>query len=236
MSDGEKRFEAENVACIRGERPVFSGLSFSLATGGGLILRGPNGSGKSSLLRILAGFLKPVGGDLGWNDVDPQEAPEIHRARTHYVGHMEAIKPTLTVNEHLAFWARARGFKRPADNILQALDLDPLADVPGRFLSAGQKRRLSLTRLLATPADLWLLDEPSVTLDVQSTARLEDMLAAHRASGGMAIVATHAEIALPGAEVIDMAGYRIAIDTLLGAPQKAAGGPTAAGEPDYGEW
>jgi heme exporter protein A len=149
---------------------------------------------------------------------------------------MEAIKPTLTVNEHLAFWARARGFKCPADNILQALDLDPLADVPGRFLSAGQKRRLSLTRLLATPADLWLLDEPSVTLDVQSTARLEDMLAAHRASGGMAIVATHAEIALPGAEVIDMAGYRIAIDTLLGAPQKAAGGPTAAGEPDYGEW
>ncbi len=230
MSGGEIRFEADNLACIRGERPVFSGLSFRLASGGGLLLRGPNGSGKSSLLRILAGFLKPVGGSLGWSDFDRLETPENHRARSHYVGHMEAIKPALTVEEHLEFWARAKGYKRPAGNILEALDLESLADVPGRFLSAGQKRRLSLTRLLATPATLWLLDEPSVTLDVQSAARLEDMLAAHRATGGMAIVATHTEIALPNAESIDMAEYGIAIETLVRAPEDAPG------ETDYGEW
>lgn len=230
MSGGEIRFEAQQLACIRGERPVFSGLSFGLASGGGLILRGPNGSGKSSLLRILAGFLKPVGGSLGWSDFTLAEAPETHRARIHYVGHMEAIKPALTVEEHLTFWARAKGYEQPAANILQALDLNSLADVPGRFLSAGQKRRLSLTRLLATPATLWLLDEPSVTLDAQSAAGLEDMLAAHRADGGMAIVATHAEIALPGAEMIDMAGYGMTIDTLVSASK------TAQGEPDYGEW
>lgn len=230
MSGGEIRFEADNLACIRGERPVFSGLTFALASGGGLLLRGPNGSGKSSLLRILAGFLKPVGGSLDWSDFDRVETPETHRARTHYVGHMEAIKPALTVEEHLTFWARAKGYKQPAGNILQALDLESLADVPGRFLSAGQKRRLSLTRLLATPATLWLLDEPSVTLDGQSAARLEDMLAAHRATGGMAIVATHTEIALPGAESIDMAEYGIAIDTLVRTPE---GMP---GETDYGEW
>ncbi|MBT6830133.1 MAG: heme ABC exporter ATP-binding protein CcmA [Rhodospirillaceae bacterium] len=230
MSGGERRFEAVDLSCIRGERPVFSGLSFDLASGDGLLLRGHNGSGKSSLLRILAGFLKPVGGSLGWSDFDRAETPEIHRARTHYVGHMEAIKPALTVEEHLEFWARAKGYKQPAGNILQALDLESLADVPGRFLSAGQKRRLSLTRLLATPATLWLLDEPSVTLDGQSAARLEDMLAAHRATGGMAIVASHTEIALPGAESIDMAEYGIAIETLVRTPQ------TAVGERDYGEW
>ncbi len=230
MSGNEIRFEADDLACIRGERPVFSGLSFSLAPGGGLILRGPNGSGKSSLLRILAGFLKPVGGSLAWGDFPMAEAPEMHRARTHYVGHMEAIKPALTVEEHLEFWARAKGYKQPAANILTALDLESLADVPGRFLSAGQKRRLSLTRLLATPATLWLLDEPSVTLDAQSAARLEDMLAAHRATGGMAIVATHAEIALSGAASIDMAEYGIAIETLVKAPEDAPG------ETDYGEW
>jgi len=234
MSDGGTYFEAHEVACIRGERPVFSRLSFSLAAGGGLILRGPNGSGKSSLLRILAGFLRPAGGSLGWGDFVMAEAPERHRARTHFVGHMEAVKPALTVAEHLAFWAAAKGFRKPAENILGMLDLDALADVPGRFLSAGQKRRLSLTRLLATPARLWLLDEPSVTLDDASAARLETMLAAHRATGGMIVVATHAEIALPGAETIEMAGYGVAVEMLLGTGPEAE--PESAGEPDYGAW
>ena len=230
MNGGATGFEARELACIRGERPVFRALSFALLPGSTLVLRGPNGSGKSSLLRILAGFLRPAGGMVTWNGEDMQEAPEAHRARTHYVGHLEAVKPTLTVAEHLAFWAAAKGFAKPAGNILAALDLEDLADVPGRFLSAGQKRRLTLTRLLATPAELWLLDEPSITLDDRSSARLEKMLADHRAGGGMAIIATHAEIALPDAETIDMARHGIAANALVSDAEQAKG------EPDYGQW
>jgi len=230
MNGGATGFEARELACIRGERPVFRALSFALLPGSTLVLRGPNGSGKSSLLRILAGFLRPAGGTVTWNGEDMQEAPEAHRARTHYVGHLEAVKPALTVSEHLAFWAAAKGFAKAGENILPTLDMADLADVPGRFLSAGQKRRLSLTRLLATPAELWLLDEPSITLDSDSAARLETMLARHRAGGGMAVVATHADIALPNAETIDMADHRVSMDVLLGAP------PEAMGEPDYGQW
>ncbi|MDA0230146.1 MAG: heme ABC exporter ATP-binding protein CcmA [Proteobacteria bacterium] len=230
MNGGATSFEARELACIRGERPVFRAVSFALVPGDGLILRGPNGSGKSSLLRILAGFLKPVGGMIAWNGENIREAPEAHRAHCHYVGHLEAVKPTLTVAEHLAFWAAAKGFAKPADDILGALDLEDLADVPGRFLSAGQKRRLTLSRLLASPAALWLLDEPSITLDDRSAVRLEKMLADHRADGGMAIIATHAEIALPNAQTIDMAGHGIAAAALLGDAGQATG------QPDYGEW
>ena len=230
MNGGGTRFEARELACIRGERSVFREVSFALEPGGALILRGPNGSGKSSLLRILAGFLRPAGGMVAWNGEDMRHAPEAHRARCHYVGHLEAVKPALTVAEHLAFWAAAKGFKNPAENILSTLDMEDLADVPGRFLSAGQKRRLTLTRLLATAAELWLLDEPSITLDSASATRLETMLAQHRAGGGIAVVATHADIALPDAETIDMADHRVSMDVLLGA------GPEATGELDYGQW
>ena len=230
MDGGGTSFEAREVACIRGERPVFRDISFVLRPGAGLILRGPNGSGKSSLLRILAGFLRPAGGMVAWNGENMRDAPEAHRARCHYVGHLDAVKPALTVSEHLAFWAAAKGFAKAGENFLAALGMEDLAEVPGRFLSAGQKRRLSLTRLLATPAELWLLDEPSITLDSDSAARLETMLARHRAGGGMAVVATHADIALPNAETIDMADHRVSMDVLLGAP------PEAMGEPDYGQW
>ncbi len=230
MNGGGAGFEAREVACIRGERPVFRGVSFALVPGGALILRGPNGSGKSSLLRILAGFLRPAGGMVAWNGENMTDTPEAHRARCHYVGHLEAVKPSLTVAEHLAFWAAVKGFGGAAENILAALDLEDLADVPGRFLSAGQKRRLSLTRLLATPAELWLLDEPSVSLDDKSAARLEKVLADHRAGGGMAIIATHAEIALANAETIDMARHGVSMDVLLGDSRHAPG------EPDYGQW
>ena len=230
MDGGGTSFEAREVACIRGERPVFRDVSFVLGPGAGLILRGPNGSGKSSLLRILAGFLRPAGGMVAWNGENMRDAPEAHRARCHYVGHLDAVKPALTVLEHLAFWAAAKGFAKTGENILAALGMEDLADVPGRFLSAGQKRRLSLTRLLATPAELWLLDEPSITLDSDSAARLETILARHRAGGGMAVVATHADIALPGAETIDMAHHGVSIDVLLGEPAETAG------EPNYGQW
>ncbi len=202
------------MACIRGERSVFSGVSFRLERGGALALVGPNGAGKSSLLRILAGFLKSAGGTLEWEGAPVDEDWAAHRGRLHYVGHLDAVKPTLTVAENLDGWARFRGAARAAPDALAALGIADLADVPGRYLSAGQKRRLALARVLATPASLWLLDEPTVTLDADAAARVDAMIAAHRAGGGMAIVATHGEIALDGARRLDLGSHAITADAL----------------------
>ena len=215
------------MACIRGERPVFSGVSFRLERGGALALVGPNGAGKSSLLRILAGLLKRADGTLEWDGAPIDEDWAAHRSRLHYVGHLDAVKPTLTVAENLDGWARFRGAVRAAPEALAALGIEDLADVPGRYLSAGQKRRLALARLLATPAPLWLLDEPTVTLDSDAADRVEAMIAAHRAGGGMTIVATHGEIAPDGVQRLDLGIHAIAAEALL------AGGN---GEPEEEEW
>ena len=203
------------MACIRGERPVFSGVSFRLERGGVLALVGPNGSGKSSLLRILCGLLRPAGGTLSWDGAPVDEDWFAHRGRLHYVGHLDAVKPTLTVAENLDDWARFRGAARAAPGALEVLGIEDLADVPGRYLSAGQRRRLALARVLAVPAPLWLLDEPTVTLDAESAARVATMIAAHRADGGMVIVATHGEIALDGADHLDLGRHAIAAAALL---------------------
>ena len=203
------------MACIRGERPVFSGVSFRLERGGALALVGPNGSGKSSLLRILCGLLRPAGGTLTWQGAPVDEDWPTHRNRLHYVGHLDAVKPTLSVAENLESWARFRGAARAAPGALEALGIQRLADVPGRYLSAGQRRRLALARVLATPAPLWLLDEPTVTLDAESAGRVDTMIAAHRADGGMVILATHGEIALDGAQRLDLSRHAIAADALL---------------------
>ena len=208
-------FEAHDVACIRGERPVFSGVSFRLEPGDALTLVGPNGAGKSSLLRILAGLLRAAGGTLIWDGRPVDQDWAAHRERLHYVGHLDAVKPTLTVAENLDGWARFKGAARAAPDALEALGIESLADVPGRYLSAGQRRRLALARVLATPAPLWLLDEPTVTLDADAAARVGAMIAAHRAGGGMAIVATHGEIALDGAQRLDLGSHAITADMLL---------------------
>ena len=214
------------MACIRGERPVFSGVSFRLEPGGALALVGPNGSGKSSLLRILAGLLKRAGGTLAWDGESLDEDWPAHRARLHYVGHLDAVKPTLTVAENLNDWARFRGAARAESGALEALGIEGLADVPGRYLSAGQRRRLALARVLATPAPLWLLDEPTVTLDAEAAARVATKIAAHRADGGMVIVATHGEIALDGAERLDLGRHAVPADVLLAGEDTRAEGET----------
>ena len=211
------------MACIRGERPVFSGVSFRLERGGALALVGPNGAGKSSLLRILAGLLKPAGGTLEWDGAPVDEDWAAHRGHLHYVGHLDAVKPTLTVAENLNSWARFKGAARAAPEALAALGIADLADVPGRYLSAGQKRRLALARVLATPAPLWLLDEPTVTLDADAAARVDAMIAAHRAGGGMAIVASHGEIALDCARRLDLGSHAIAADALLAGEDAGPG-------------
>lgn len=200
-------FEARGLACLRGERLVFAGLDFALAGGEALLLLGPNGSGKSSLLRLLAGLLKPIAGSLSWNGQAVSEDREAHSARVHYVGHHDAIKAVLTVQENIRFWGRlhdpAAG-DALADAGLARFGLAHLKEIPGKLLSAGQKRRLNLSRLLAAPAPLWLLDEPSVALDKASVKVLEAVIAEHRAKGGMVALSTHAEIDLPDAKVLHL--------------------------------
>ena len=201
---GAARFEARGVACVRGGRAVFSDVGFSLESGGALVLAGVNGAGKSSLLRIMAGLLAPARGTLAWNGAALHADWSAHRRRLHYVGHLDAVKPALTAAENLDFGARVKGAARAAGDALARLGLEALAEVPARFLSAGQRRRLALACLAATPAPLWLLDEPTVALDRESTGLVAAMIAEHRAGGGMAVVATHGELALAGARRLDL--------------------------------
>jgi heme exporter protein A len=199
------RFFGQDLACVRGERLVFSGLDFALTPGEALILAGRNGSGKTTLLRLMAGLAPCQAGALGWDDGPVRDDPERHAARLHYVGHLDAVKPALTVWENLEFWARLRGGDRDgARAALARLGLDGLSGVPARYLSAGQRHRLSLARLLAAPAILWLLDEPTVALDGESVTALMAALAEHRASGGMAVIATNVDLGDLGASTLDM--------------------------------
>ena len=185
--------QAEGLAAFRGERLVFRDLDFSVRAGGALVLTGPNGSGKSTLLRLLAGLVRPIAGRLLWDGEDALADLPSHALRVTYVGHLDAVKPGLTVAENLRFAARTGGGSVSA--ALEAMGLEELADVPARFLSAGQKRRLALARLGLSAAPLWLLDEPTVGLDAVALARVGAVLRAHRAQGGVVVVATH--VALP---------------------------------------
>ena len=204
-------FAGESLACVRGERLVFRGLDFRVESGGALVLVGANGSGKSSLLRLMAGLLRPAAGRLSWDRVGVAEDWDAHGGRLHYLGHLDAVKPVLTVAENLAFWAGLRappaialGRVGPA---LARFGLAHLAELPARFLSAGQRRRLALSRAAAAPAPLWLLDEPTTALDRDSVADLTAVLATHRADGGMVVVSTHGGLDLPGAATLSLGDF-----------------------------
>jgi len=187
---------AEGLAVFRGERLVFRDLAFSIPAGGALVLAGANGSGKSTLLRLLAGLVRPVAGRLLWEGADALDDLAEHAVRVAYVGHLDAVKPGLTVTENLRFASR------PVEAALDALALRPLADLPARMLSAGQKRRLALSRLALSDARLWLLDEPTLGLDTASIERFGVLLANHLAGGGMVAAATHVPLPLPGAATL----------------------------------
>ncbi len=198
-------FEGRGIACERGERRVFSNLDFSLAPGQAVVLRGPNGCGKTSLLRIVATLLRAVDGQLIWDGVDISEDVEEHRARLHFIGHQDAVKGALTVRENVAIWAQVRGETNDRiDAALSAFEISHLADTPAQYLSAGQHRRTALARLVASSAALWLLDEPTVSLDADGTKCLQRVIADHRAARGMVMAATHIELGLDDAELLEM--------------------------------
>jgi heme exporter protein A len=188
---------AEDVAVFRGERLVFRDLSLTVPAGGALVLAGPNGSGKSTLLRLLAGLVRPAAGRLLWDGEDALADIAGHGRRVAYLGHQDAVKPGLTVTENLRFAAAVSG--RTVLAALQAVALQDLADLPARMLSAGQKRRLALSRLVLSAAPVWLLDEPTLGLDTASIERFGGLLAGHRAGGGMVVAATHVPLPLPDA-------------------------------------
>jgi heme exporter protein A len=196
------RLTGENLTCERGGREVFRGLGFSLKSGEALLVTGANGAGKSSLLRMIAGLVRIAAGTLAITGAET-EAPI--GEQSHYLGHLDALKPALTVAENLQFWAEflgpASGDVTPA---LAAVDLAPLADLPAAYLSAGQRRRLSIARLVAVPRAIWLLDEPTSALDAASQARLADLMRRHLTSGGMIVAAAHGAIGLERARELKM--------------------------------
>ena len=189
-----------DLAVARGGIRAVEGVGFSLSAGQALILRGPNGIGKTTLLRTIAGLQPPVAGRIAM--------PEDTAA---YAAHSDGLKLALTVAENLRFWARVFGGDDGGISAaLSAMDLAALADRPAGFLSAGQKRRLGLARLLVTGRRLWILDEPTVSLDDASVARFGVVIRAHLAQGGAALMATHLDLGLAEARVLDLTAFRAA--------------------------
>lgn len=200
---GWRVLRVEDLACWRGERAVFAGLAFTMEAAEAVTLLGPNGAGKSSLLRVLAGLLPAAEGRILWAGEDVRRDMPAHAARLRYLGHQDALKPALSVRENLAFHAALAG--GDVDLALETMALAPLAGLPARVLSAGQRRRLAIARLALAPAALWLLDEPTVGLDTASIARFGGLLAGHCGRGGMVLAATHVPLPIPGGRRLEMA-------------------------------
>lgn len=200
---------ASDLCIERAGRRILNGLSFSLASGDAMVLTGPNGAGKTTLIRALAGFLPVFSGTVRLDG--SAEDTEIAE-QCHFVGHRDGIKSVLTVRENAQFfsrWLAGDGTDRPHASVDEALDrlgLDTLAHVPAGYLSAGQRRRLGLSRLLLSWRPVWLLDEPTVSLDAGAVSNLAAIIRDHLARGGMAIAATHIPLGLDGARELRLGG------------------------------
>jgi heme exporter protein A len=196
------RLNVEAISQRRGDRLLLQDLSFEVAAGEALVLRGANGAGKTTLLRTISGLLPPLSGRITLSGTaDGIEVGE----RAHYIGHANAIKGRLSVRENLAFWASFLGGPPDTAAALEQLGLTELADVPANYLSAGQKRRLGLARLIAAPRPLWLLDEPTVSLDQASRERFAGLMRAHLDTGGLMIAATHVDLGLGAVRTLELA-------------------------------
>lgn len=189
-------FYFDQLSCIRGNTTILSNVSFKLAAGECLILRGPNGVGKSTLLNTLAG-LTPEDSDTC--TLNPDDIA--------YSGHLDAIKFQLTVSENLNFWAGVYGTDKVA-SVLQDFGLAPFADRPAGNLSAGQKRRVGLARLLISNRNVWLMDEPTTSLDAEHTALITKMIDDHCQSGGIAVLSTHIDLDIPNARILELSEFK----------------------------
>jgi heme exporter protein A len=196
--------KVQSLSCQRGRHLVFRDISFSLEAGALMLVTGANGSGKSSLLRVLAGLLPAADGAVLWQEEPVATDAEAHRERLHYIGHLDAVKPELTAGETVDYWRALRPSPTRTDSVLDTFRLGALSEKPVRYLSAGQKRRLALTRLMLDDAPLWLLDEPTTVLDQDGQKILSDLITAHRMKGGIAITAMHHALDLPDAHILAM--------------------------------
>ncbi|MGD9295618.1 MAG: heme ABC exporter ATP-binding protein CcmA [Roseobacter sp.] len=199
----------EDLCVARGGVPVLMGVHLALDPGKALILRGPNGSGKTTLLRTLAGLQPPLSGKIAGAD-----------DRIAYAAHSDGLKSMLTVAENLAFWAEVFG-EKDIRQALAAFDLEGLRDRFAGALSAGQKRRLGLARLLVTGRPVWILDEPTVSLDIKAVGLFAAAVSRHLENGGSALIATHIDLGLDAADVIDVSAFKASPDALAGASDEA---------------
>jgi heme exporter protein A len=199
---------ADRLACVRGGRTLFSELSFAVEPCRALLLMGPNGAGKTSLIRIVAGLLVPAYGRVGLDGGEPERGLT---EQCHYVGHLNAVKASLTVEENAGFWARyLGGGEAQIERALATFGLAALRDIPAGYLSAGQKRRLGLARVLLAERPIWLLDEPTASLDHGAQEMLTSAVNAHLADGGLVVAATHLALPFAGAREMHLGAARTA--------------------------
>jgi heme exporter protein A len=198
------RLTGDKLSSVRGGRTLFADLAFSVDSGGALLLTGPNGAGKTTLIRTIAGLMRPAKGRIALEG----GAPDLPLSeQCHYVGHLSAIKPALSIEENARFWSGFLGGERRAlDAALETFGLQALHDIPAGYLSAGQKRRLGLARLLLAERPLWLLDEPTTSLDSAAQAILTGIVNRHLAAGGLAVAATHMALGFANARELRLGG------------------------------
>ena len=207
LSLNPSSLRANALTCVRGERTLFTGLDLEVSAGEWLHVRGENGIGKTSLLRLLSGLTKPAAGEIFWNEQLISADPSEYHRNLLFLGHRDSLKEDLTALENLSIATALDGIAVSEDEILLALHrfgLRGREDLPVNCLSAGQKRRVLLARLLLRQAKLWILDEPFNALDVRAVEMLSELILEHIASGGMAIMTSHQEIPMPNGRVVQL--------------------------------